>query len=142
MGLGPAEPQYGDKTALRKLGVKSSPETGSPVFFNPVGGRPKVDTQFPQGFNMAPPAQDAAVSGDVGQAVPPPLPETNAGIPADHHDLIDRALKLSRASVGWSLLAQQPGADPETIQMAQAVKGAASIAIQEARDGTPFYRGQ
>ncbi len=128
-GLVPKEPQYGDQTALRRLGVKSSPQTGTPTFFNPQGGRPpKVPMP-----GAAP--QTAALGAS--QQVPPPA----SVISAEHQSLYQRSTDLAAAARTWTKLAESPIATARVKQIAQAVREAARLAILDARNGTPYVKG-
>jgi hypothetical protein len=133
-GLQPSGPEYGDVGALRQLGVKMSPETQTPTFFNPKGGRPKGPT--PVGFGPA-----AALGGAGNSTGTPPAEEFQ--VPAEHQSLVARATRLAAASRGWTALAATPAAqgDERIQRIALAVKQAAKMAVLQARDGTPFYRG-
>jgi hypothetical protein len=125
-GLVPKDPQYGDQTALRRLGVKASPETGTPTFFNPQGGRPKSVPQLPQ----------AAAFGGAQTALPP-APD----ISAEHQSLYQRASDLTAAARAWQKLANSPLATPKIIATAQALREAARLAILDAREKTPYVKG-
>lgn len=123
-GLQPQGPQYGDVSAMREMGVKYSPETSTPTFFNPKGGRPPGATQAP------------ALGGGPAPVAPP----QEAGIPAEHQDLFQRAHDLAEAALAWQSVASRPGASEKMKLIALAVKGAAKIAVINAREGTPFTR--
>ena len=128
-GLQPKEAQYGDQTMLRRSGLKFSPETQSPVFFNPQGGRP------PEAG--APPGGEVPMLGGAQQATPP----VETGIAPEHQSLYQQAVNLASASQAWQAYAASPLATPRTRRIAAALKEAARIAIYDARHGTPFVRG-
>jgi hypothetical protein len=129
VALTPKEPQYGDQTQLRRMGVKTSPDNSGPVFFNPEGGRPSTRTKI-AGIDPQKMLGGAAASG------PPPAPV----VPAEHQELFSSAADLAAAARGWSRLAARPDAPPKVQRIALALKEAARLAILEAREGTPYYR--
>ena len=125
-GLHPKEPQYGDVGALRELGVKQSPESSTPTFFAPQGGRPRQKGQF------------SAHGGALPQGSPP-APED---IPTEHEELLQRADDLAQASRAWSIAAQSPGATAKMKRVAMAVREAARIAVMQARTELPYERSR
>lgn len=125
-GLQPKEAQYGDQTTLRRMGMKMSPETGTPTLFNPQGGRP-------------PEAPGAPVPGGNQTAALPPAEAVD--IAPEHQSLYDRALELSNAARSWAELAATPIATPKIKRTAAALKEAARLAILDARAGTPWVKG-
>ena len=127
-GIVPSGPQYGDKTALRQAGVKFSPETETPTFFNPSGGRPRKTAANPMGLPQVPSAQASAPDD--------PL------IPQEHQDLFDRATNLAAAARGWDEVARSPQATPQIKRIAAAVRKAAEIAVLQGRHGTPYVNGE
>jgi hypothetical protein len=128
-GLIPKEPAYGDQTTLRRLGVKSSPVTATPTFFNPQGGRPPK-VPMPGAGGQAP-------ALGAPQQAPPPA----AGISAEHQSLYQRSVDLAAAARTWTKLAESPLATARVKQIAQAVREAARLAILDARNGTPYVKG-
>lgn len=124
-GLQPTEAQYGDQTALRRAGLKMSPETSTPTFFNPQGGRPPEAGAAP------------ALGGDQAAAPPP----AESVIAPEHQSLYERSTRLAAAARAWGQLAQSPMATEEVRRTALALKEAARIAILDARAGTPFVKG-
>ncbi len=124
-GLIPTEAQYGDQTALRRLGMKASPETGAPTFFNPQGGRPP---QVPQ-------AGVPVLSGNQ-QALPPA-----SDIEAEHQSLYQRAADLVSAARAWQQLADSTLSTPKIVQTARALREAAKLALYDARNKTPYVKG-
>jgi len=124
-GLVPNEPQYGDIGAMREMGVKYSPESSTPVFFKPQGGRPPTQ------------AGQVPVPGGALPSGSPPL----GGIPTEHEDLLQRADDLAQASRSWQAAARHPDATTKVKRIAAAVKEAARIATMNARTGTPYRRG-
>jgi hypothetical protein len=123
-GLQSKEPQYGDIGAMREMGVKYSPETSTPTFFKPQGGRPPTQ------------AGQVPAPGGAMPAGSPPAP----GIPPEHEDLMTRAKELADASRSWQVAARQPGATEKVKRIAAAVKEAARIAVMQTRSETPFIR--
>jgi len=125
-GLVPKEAQYGDKTALRRLGMKDSPVSGTPTLFKPQGGRPPEAGAAPQ----------AAPLGGDAQVLPP------AGdVPLEEQSLYDRGSNLAAASVAWQKLAASPLATEKVKRIALALKEAARLAVLDARENTPFNPG-
>jgi hypothetical protein len=126
-GLVPKEAQYGDKTTLRRMGMKDSPVSGTPTLFKPQGGRPPEAGAQPAGPVVAPaPANAAPVAGD---------------IPLEEQSLYDRSANLAAASQAWIAFAESPLATEKVKRIALALKEAARIAALDAREGTPFNPG-
>lgn len=128
-GLIPKEAAYGDKTALRRAGMKDSPVTGTPVLFKPQGGRPPETGAQPTGPAVP------ALGGD--PLATPPV----GGVAPEHQSLYDRSANLAAASQAWQAFAASPLATEKVKRIALALKEAARLATLDAREGTPFNPG-
>lgn len=128
-GLQPKEAQYGDKTALRRLGMKDTqPGGGAPVLFKPQGGRPPNAGAQP-GPMVSPLGEGPQSTPPVGDVLP------------EEQSLYDRSGNLSAAARAWLALAESPMATEKVKRIALAIKEAARLAILDAREGTPFNPG-
>lgn len=126
-GLIPKEAAYGDKTALRRLGMKDTqPGGGAPVLFKPQGGRPPEAGAQPT----------VPVLGGADPATPPV-----GDVSAEHQSLYDRATNLAAASQAWQAFATSPLATEKVKRIALSIKEAARLAALDAREGTPFQTG-
>jgi len=125
-GLVPKEAAYGDKTALRRLGMKDSPVSGTPTIFKPQGGRPPEAGAAPKAVPL----------GGEREALPPA-----PGIPPEEQSLYDRSANLAAAAQAWAAFAASPLATEKVKRIALALKEAARLAVIEAREGSPFDPG-